>query len=105
MAPTVLGSLGVEPQQPMEGQDLTQILENKNPEERPHFTLGYDDYVWSRDESYVLMCRNDGSGAKLYDMQKDPDQNNNIASANPGIVNKMFNEYVLKDAGGPLPKY
>ena len=105
VAPTVLGSLGVEPQQPMEGQDLTQILENKNPEERPHFTLGYDDYVWSRDESYVLMCRNDGSGAKLYDMQKDPDQNNNIASANPGIVNKMFNEYVLKDAGGPLPKY
>ena len=105
VAPTVFGSLGIGMQQPMEGQDLTQILEGKEPEDRPYFTLGYDDHVWSRDDRYVMMCRSNGSGAKLYDMQKDPDQNDNIASANPGIVNRMFNEYVLKDAGGPLPRY
>ena len=105
VAPTVFGSLGIEPQQPMEGQDLTQILEGKEPEERPYFTLGYDDHVWSRDDRYVMISRNDGSGAKLYDMRKDPDQDNNIASVNPGIVNRTFNEYVLKDAGGPLPRY
>ena len=105
IAPTVLGSLGIEPQQPMEGQDLTQILEGKEPEERLHFTLGYDDHVWSRDDRYVMISRNDGSGARLYDMQEDPQQNNNIASANSAVVKRMFNEYVLEDAGGPLPTY
>ena len=105
VAPTVLGALGIEPDQPMEGQDLTQILNGKEPEARPHSTLGYDDHVWSRDDRYVLISRNDGANARLYDMQEDPDQNNNIASANPGVVKRMFEEYVLEDAGGPLPRY
>ncbi|CAN5707739.1 sulfatase [soil metagenome] len=105
IAPTVLGALGIEPEQPMEGQNLTQILDGKEPEARPHFTLGYDDHVWARDDRYVMICRNDGVNARLYDMQEDPNQSNNIASANPNIVKRMFEEYVLKDAGGPLPRY
>jgi hypothetical protein len=28
-----------------------------------------------------------------------------IASANPGVAKKMFTDYVMKDAGGPLPSY
>lgn len=105
VTPTVLGALGIEPEQQMEGQDLTYILEGKEPESRPHFTLGYDDHVWSRDDRYALTSRNDGANARLYDVQEDPKQNNNIASANPSVVKRMFEEYVLKDAGGPLPRY
>lgn len=105
VAPTVLGSLGVQPVQPMEGQDLTRILDGKQPEARPHFTLGYDDYVRTQDDQYAMISRNDGSSAKLYDLQEDPEMKNNIASANPEIVRKMFEEYVLEDAGGPLPRY
>lgn len=105
VTPTVLGALGIELEQQMEGQDLTYILEGKEPEARQHFTLGYDDHVWSRDDRYVLISRNDGANARLYDVQEDPKQNNNIASANPSVVKRMFEEYVLKDAGGPLPRY
>ncbi len=105
VAPTILGSLGVKQKQPMQGQDLTAILDGNEPEERSHFTLGYDDHVWTRDDRYVMISRNDGANARLYDMQEDPDQNNNIASANPEIVKRMFEEYVLEDAGGPLPQY
>lgn len=105
VAPTVLGALGIKPEQAMEGQNLTEILDGKEPEARPHFTLGYDDHVWSRDDRYVMISRNDGANARLYDMQEDPDQNNNIASANPNVVKRMFEEYVLKDAGGPFPRY
>ncbi|CAN5759328.1 sulfatase [soil metagenome] len=105
VAPTILGALGVEQKQPMEGQDLTVLLDGGEPKERPHFTAGYDDHVWTRDDNYVMIARNDGANARLYDMQEDPAQNKNIASANPDIVKRMYQEYVLKDAGGPLPRY
>lgn len=105
VTPTVLGTLGIGTDEPLEGEDLTRILDGGEAAARPHFTLGYDDHVWARDERYVMISRNDGSNARLYDMQEDPEQNDNIASSNPGIVKRMFQEYVLKDAGGPLPKY
>jgi hypothetical protein len=28
-----------------------------------------------------------------------------VAGANPDVVRRMFDEYILKDAGGPLPDY
>jgi hypothetical protein len=31
--------------------------------------------------------------------------NRNIASSNQEIINSMWSGYILKDAGGPLPKY
>ena len=105
VAPTILGALGVEQEKPMQGQDLGALLNGGEVQERDHFTLGYNDYVWTRDDRYVMFSRNDGSDARLYDVQKDPEMNNDVAGGNPGIVKKMFNEYVLEDAGGPLPKY
>ncbi len=105
VAPTVLGALGIKAPQEMQGQDLTVIPDGKAPEARPHFTLGYDDHVWTRNDRYVMMCRNDGSDPKLFDVQNDPDQENDLAAGNPGIVKRMFQEYVLEDAGGPLPRY
>ena len=105
IAPTVLGVLDVKARQEMQGQDLTEILDGKDPEARPHFTLGYDDHVWTRNDRYIMTCRNDGSNARLFDMRDDPDQKNNLAAGNPGVVKRMFREYVLEDAGGNLPRY
>jgi arylsulfatase A-like enzyme len=106
IAPTILAQMDIEPWQPMDGQDLTPILEGKGPErQREHFTLGYNDYVLSRDERYALVCRNDGSEARLYDLDKDPNMDHDISGQNPGVVRRMWEGYILKDAGGPLPKY
>jgi len=106
IAPTVLGLLGIERPEAMNGQDLSPILDGGEPEEeRPHFTLGYDDYVWARDDRYVMFSRNDRTEAKLFDLESDSDMENDIAGGNPGIVRRMFEDYVLADAGGPLPKY
>ena len=52
----------------MEGQDLSVLLEGRGPEQRPHFTLGYSEFVWARDEGYAMFGRNDGEEAKLYDL-------------------------------------
>ena len=106
VAPTILSMMDMEIPKEMEGADLSPIFEGKEPsQKREHFTLGYDNYVWSRNDRYIMHGPNTGSGMELYDIKKDPDQKKNIASSNPAIVKKMFHDYVLKDAGGPLPNY
>jgi arylsulfatase A-like enzyme len=105
VAPTILGFLGVEPVQPMEGQDLSMLLEGRGPEQRPHFTLGYSEFVWARDEGYAMFGRNDGEEAKLYDLLADPKMDSDVAAKHPDVVRRMFEEYVIGDAGGPLPIY
>ena len=106
VAPTILSLLGVEPLEAMNGTDLSPILDGGEPADaRPYFTAGYHDYVWARDERYTMWCDNTGSGARLFDMQQDPEQKNDIAAENPDIVKHMFQDYVIKDAGGPLPRY
>ena len=103
VAPTVLDNLDLLPPRPMDGQSLTRLLEGSKPEARAHFTLGYDRYVWARDDRYVMFGLNDRSDLKLYDVQKDPDMNKNVAGDNPDIVKRMFDDYILEDAGGSLP--
>jgi arylsulfatase A-like enzyme len=105
VAPTILGFLGVEPEQPMDGEDLSVIFDGGQPPERNHFTLGYDEYVWARDERYVMVSRNDGAQARLYDLTDDPNMDEDIAGSNQDVVRRMFDEYVLGDAGGPPPRY
>jgi arylsulfatase A-like enzyme len=105
VAPTVLGFLGIEPPQPMDGQDLSVLLDSEEPEERAHFTLGFHDYVWARDDQHVMFSRYDGTKARLYDLGEDPALKNDIAGERPDVVRRMFDDYVLKEAGGPLPNY
>jgi arylsulfatase A-like enzyme len=105
VAPTVLGFLGMEPEEPMDGQNLLVLLDGGEPEPREHFTLGYDEYVWTRDDRYAMVSRNDGAEARLYDLATDPQMNRDIAASNGDVVERMWNDYVLEDAGGPLPRY
>jgi arylsulfatase A-like enzyme len=105
VAPTILGFLGIEPPRPLEGQSLCAVLEGGEPEARPHFTLGYHDHVFSRDEEYAMMSRNDGTEARLYDLREDPGMYKDVAGKLPGVVRRMFDDYVIEDAGGPLPRY
>ena len=72
VAPTILGYLGIEPPQELDGQDLSVLLEGGEPEARPHFTIGYNDHVWARDDRYVMFSTNQGADAKLYDVQRRP---------------------------------
>jgi arylsulfatase A-like enzyme len=105
VAPTALSFMGMEPEEPMDGQDLTVLFDGGEPAARQHFTLGYHDYVWTRDDRYVMVSRNDGSEAKLFDLTTDPEMNRDIAASNGDLVDRMWNDYVLEDAGGPLPRY
>jgi arylsulfatase A-like enzyme len=105
VAPTILGALGIEPSQELDGQDLSVMLGDGEPEARPHFSIGYNDHVWARDDRYVMFSTNQGADAKLYDLHQDPGMHNNLAGVEPNRVKRMFEGYILRDAGGPLPTY
>jgi arylsulfatase A-like enzyme len=105
VAPTVLSFLGIEPPRPMDGHNLLVLMDDERPNPRPHFTLGFHDHVWCRDEDYAMFCGHDGSNARLYDLHSDPKMDRDIAGQHREIVKRMFEEYVIKGAGGPLPSY
>lgn len=103
LAPTILGALGIEPPPTMGGRDLSVLFDGGDHEGRDYFTSGYKNYVWARDKRRVMFSRNDGSGPRLYDAQSDPRQERDLAEEEPDTVGMMFEDYVLKDAGGSLP--
>jgi arylsulfatase A-like enzyme len=105
VAPTILGFLGIEPEQPMEGQDLSVLFDGEEPGERSHFTAGYHNFVWARDSGYAMVSRQDRENARLYDLRRDPEMQQDISAGHPDVVRQMFDKYVLGDAGGPLPDY
>jgi arylsulfatase A-like enzyme len=106
VAPTILSMLGMEKPQQMEGTDLSPIFEGEEPnQKREHFTLGYNNYVWARDDKYVMFSTNTGAEAKLYDVSQDPGMRKDLARERPETVKGMFEDYVIGDAGGPLPNY
>jgi arylsulfatase A-like enzyme len=105
VAPTILGFLGVEQPEQMEGHNLLGLVDGEQPDPRSHFTLGYHDHVWCRDEDFAMFCRHDGTEAELYNLRTDPKMDRDIAGQHQDIVKRMFEQYVIKDAGGPLPSY
>ncbi len=106
VAPTILSMLGMEKPQQREGTDLSPIFEGKEPDQkREHFTLGYNNYVWARDDEYVMFSTNTGGEAKLYDVRQDLGMHKDLARARPETVKRIFDDYVLEEAGGPLPNY
>jgi arylsulfatase A-like enzyme len=103
VAPTILGALGLVPPQRLDGQYLTRLMGDSEPAPRDHFTFGYNQYVSTRDDEYAMISVNDRSDAKLYDIRNDPGMNRDIAAENQDVIRRIFDDYVLKDAGGPLP--
>jgi len=52
-----------------------------------------------------MFSTNRGAEARLYDVTEDPGMSRNLAAKRPETVKRMFQEYILGDAGGPLPSY
>jgi hypothetical protein len=52
-----------------------------------------------------MFSRHDGTEARLYDVREDSLMRNDVSGSHPDIVERMFGNYVIKEAGGPLPTY
>ena len=106
VAPTILSFLGIQQPAPMDGQDLTPLLEGEGPEQpRDHITQGYYRYICCRDEHRVMFCLSDGTDAHLFDAVNDVEQRRDLAEAEPETVKHMYREYAQRDAQDRLPNF
>ncbi|MFX0010216.1 MAG: sulfatase, partial [Candidatus Hermodarchaeota archaeon] len=101
--PTILGFLGKEKPEILEGIDLSRFNDEPDSEieNRNYITCGFNICTLYKDDNYALITSNDTKLRKLYNLKKDPDWNNNIAESNPDIYIDLFNR-IKKDAKDQL---
>lgn len=106
VTPTILGFLGVDQPEPMDGQNLLPLLYGDGPERpREHITQGYYRYICVRDRNRVMFCLSDMSDPHLFDAVNDVDQRRDLADEEPDTVERMYREYAQKDSAGRLPNF
>ena len=100
---TILGFVSNKIPESLEGIDLSIFLDEPDQklEGRDYITCGFNIYTLYKDDDFALITSNDQKDQKLYDLKKDPEWNNNIATDYPNICNELFRK-ILKDAKGEL---
>jgi arylsulfatase A-like enzyme len=104
VAPTILSFQGLTVPGRMEGEDLTVMFDGADPPERDHWTTAYADHVAAGDGRWMLIADNQGKERRLFDTEADPDEENDVASDNPEVVARLW-QNVLADAGGTMPVF
>jgi len=102
--PTLLGLVGLSPPMPLDGQNVWKWVTGEKANRRTYMTSMFGEWVWCRDEDSAFVSDLDGGQAKLFDVQADPEQRNNIAEQRPDVCSKMYKR-ILHDADGPLAHY
>ena len=96
--PTILDILEFSDNSQRDGRSLVPYFKGDNMEERevylhtiPYVEKSVDDKVGIRTSKYKYFryARESSEKINLYDLSKDPQENNNIASENPAIVKEM----------------
>jgi len=104
LPPTVLARLGIKPEKPMEGKDIWPLALGKRKELYDHITCGWGPFVMVRDRHYWYNAYLWGEVPLLYDLEKDPKLEENIAEEHPDICERM-KELAIADAGGEVPEF
>ncbi|MGQ9722246.1 MAG: sulfatase [Candidatus Jordarchaeum sp.] len=100
IVPTILQFLEVESPVMTDGNELWSLI-NGEQEARSYATSGFNGYVWIKDGEFVYISNYSRSREYLFDLKKDPNQNQNIIEENRDIADMMF-QRILHDAGGKL---
>ena len=104
VAPTLLSFQGITVPGRMDGEDLTVMFEGADPPERPYWTTSYADHVAAGDGRWLLIADNQGKERRLFDKEADPEENDDVAAANPDVVERLW-QSILIDAGGTMPVF
>jgi arylsulfatase A-like enzyme len=104
VAPTILSFQGLTVPGRMDGEDLTVMFDGADPPERPYWTTAYADHVAAGDGRWLLIADNQGVERRLFDTEADPDEEDDVASDNPDVVDRLWGN-VLADAGGTMPVF
>ena len=104
IAPTILSMAGVPAPPSMTGNDLSAFFAGVRPPARPFAYGGYANSFFIRDDRWVLFGENEPANFKLYDLERDPGENRNLAGRRPKLARELYRR-VLERAGGPLPYF
>ncbi|MCF7854462.1 MAG: sulfatase-like hydrolase/transferase [Candidatus Pacebacteria bacterium] len=83
----------------MDARSLRPVLEGKTEQHREYVVSGLNGWRMLFDGRYKLVTRQDAPPL-LYDLQEDPQETNDIASANPHVVNTLAAFRSLKTRSG-----
>jgi arylsulfatase A-like enzyme len=104
VAPTLLSFQGLTVPGRMDGEDLTVMFDGADPPERDYWTTAYADQVAAGDGRWLLIADNQGKERRLFDTEADPDEEDDVASDNPDVVDRLWHN-ILDDAGGTMPVF
>ena len=101
--PTLFGFLNAEIPEIFEGIDLSIFNEEEDQliGDRDYITIGMHAASLYKDDKWALITMNDQSDQKLFDLEKDPEWNANVASDHSDVVKECF-EKIKNDVKGPL---
>jgi arylsulfatase A-like enzyme len=104
VAPTILSFQGLTVPGKMDGEDLSVMFDGADPPERDHWSTAYSANVAAGDGRWLLIADNQGKERRLYDSEKDPAEEDDVASDNPDVVDRLWAE-IVNDAGGTMPVF
>ena len=119
VTPTLLEIMGIENNLPMEGRSLMPLVRGEEREAEPEFYITECTWMrkhgWRTPEWKLIVALEPDFHFKpeveLYNLIKDPGENNNVADENPEVVEmlktRMYNwiEKREKETGRPAPIY
>jgi arylsulfatase A-like enzyme len=106
IASTFLAAAGIKKPSWMDGVNLLPLAEGRKPKTRRTYVTGaYSSIVFARDRRWAFLADNQNRRPELYDLRRDRREVRNVAHRNPKQVRTMYRGMVVRDAGGPLPKF
>jgi arylsulfatase A-like enzyme len=105
IGPTLLSLAGVRIGEWMDGVDLSPLLRGKRPRERRKFAYGgYANWHYARTHEWAYVANNFGTGRRLYDLERDPKEEDNIARRHRKRLD-MLDAAIRRRAGDRIPVY
>jgi arylsulfatase A-like enzyme len=101
---TLMSMAGIEVPEGLEGQNVWAWAINEKPQNRVFATCMFYPWIWTRDTKHVYMTHIDGASERLYDLRRDPGQEEDVSDWNPDICEEL-RERLRREIGGEPPRY
>jgi arylsulfatase A-like enzyme len=106
VARTICSFMGVRAPGLMNGEDLTVLLDGRQPPRRDYYTACYQETWICGDYDWLMISNTEGTRRELYDLNADPRNENDLAGQ-PGSQEKLDELWavLVQEAGGTLPVF
>ena len=106
IAPTLLKRLGLDLPDTMDGLDFWPLVTGEKDSLRDYVVGAYHNHAYVRDHKYHYFrsLQEGGPGPLLFDLEKDPRMNQDIATDKPDVVKTMEERLIRELDGWTLPE-